>query len=632
MQKFVHKFGFNTEDKNLLNLNDIELTSLLGGKGFSLFNMISKGLNVPKGITIDTNFYKKYKKSNEKEEMIRNIVQHVSNIFVDKNLLYSVRSGAPVSMPGMMDTILNVGISRNNIKLFSDLLGEDVAKDCYLRLLKTISTSIICVDDKYIDTKTKECRTKDDEIICIEEIIRDKTEYYLFEIFGDIVDYINSPNFFENQLTLTIYTVLESWNNERAVLYRQNNNIDNNIGTAVNIQQMVLGNLNNKSCSGVLFTKDPNTGEDDIVIEYLVNSQGEDVVSGSHTPMNTDSFKNEFLEIYKELKNKSLMLEKEYNSPMDIEFTVQDGILYFLQCRKMKQTISSSLKTAINNINNGIWTKDYAFNNYIRKKDIANIFSKKIIPLDDTKKPIFKGLPACGGVVKGKICFDANQINKNENQILVSYTTTPNDFKGMKNSLGIITQNGGITSHASVVARSLNKTCVVGCDTIYISEDNNYFENFVNKKIYSKDHELVIDGYLGEVWDSEDVIVEDNNVPSFFYDYIQSCIKNKPFYVYLDDLFIDILDRGNVFDINITLKDIDEDFDNKIKNICKKFNNVSFNLNLVKNNIHHHAIKMFSINKNINKNKIKIAKKIIKKYNGIVVDHDLYHLEDILSY
>ena len=198
--------------------------------------------------------------------------------------------------------------------------------------------------------------------------------------------------------------------------------------------------------------------------------------------------------------------------------------------------------------------------------------------------------------------------------------------------MGIITQNGGITSHASVVARSLNKTCVVGCDTIYISEDNNYFENFVNKKTYSKDHELVVDGYLGEVWDSEDVIVEENNVPSFFYDYIQSCIKDKPFYIYLDDLFIDVLDKENVFDINITLKDIDEDFDNKIKNICKKFNNVSFNLNLVKNNIHHHAIKMFSINKNINKNKLNIAKRIIKKYNGIVVDRDLYHLEDILSY
>lgn len=630
IKQYIHQFSLYSKNDELNNLNNKELTYLLGGKGFSLFNMIAKGLNVPQGLNIDTNFYKHYKNTIDQKELIQNIVHYIEkNILVNKNSLYSVRSGAPISMPGMMDTILNVGISKQNMEYWYNKLGVSVANDCYIRLLKTILTSIICVEEKYIDSEIEGTKDQNELILCLENIIQDKTEYYLYEIFGDIVEYINSPDFFKNQLTLTIYAVLESWNNERAVLYRQNNNIDSSIGTAINIQEMVLGNLNNRSCSGVLFTKDPNTGEDKIVIEYLVNSQGEDVVSGSHTPMNTESFKKDFELIYNELKEKSLILEKEYNNPMDIEFTVQDNILYFLQCRKMKQTIISSLRTAIENIEKGVWSKDYAFNHYFNKKNIKNIFSKKIKPIDSDRKPIFKGLPACGGVVKGNICFDANNVEENNNDILVSYTTTPNDFKGMKNAVGIITQNGGITSHASVVARSLNKTCVVGCDTIYIGD--NSFENFVNNKIYEEKHSLVIDGFKGEIWDSRDVIVEENNVPIFFYEYIQSCIKEKLFYVYLDDFFIDILDDKNKFTINITLKDIDDNFENKIKNICNRFKNVSFNVNLVKNNINHHAIELFSVNNNINKIKLKIAKDIIKKYNGNLVNNELNHLEDILS-
>ena len=471
-----------------------EMVALLGGKGANLAEMAKIDLPIPKGIIISTTACNDYFKNDKKlsfvleEEILRNIrvleYETGKKFQSAKPLLVSVRSGAPVSMPGMMDTILNLG--------FNDYVAEkmlEITKDekfvytSYLRFVQMFSEIAKGINrKKFMHLKATDYKA---------QIIESKNIYR--EECGEMF-----PENYKAQILIAVKSIFDSWNNDRAILYRKLHNIDNNMGTAVVIQEMVFGNFNDKSGTGVLFTRNPSTGEDKIFGEVLLNAQGEDIVAGIRTPDNIEVLKISMPNIYNELVDTVKRLEKHNRDMQDVEFTIEDSKLYILQTRNGKRTAEASLKIAMDLVNEGIITKEEA----ILKVEPASI--NKLLNGDFEEKYLkeatllTKGLAASSGVAVGRVMFDAKRVKIREKTILVREETSPEDLQGMALAQGIITLKGGATSHGAVVARGMGKCCVTGCSEIKIDEINKTMT--VGKYTLKEGDFISVSGHTGEIY------------------------------------------------------------------------------------------------------------------------------------
>ena len=471
-----------------------EMVALLGGKGANLAEMAKIDLPIPKGIIISTTACNDYFKNDKKlsfvleEEILRNIrvleYETGKKFQSAKPLLVSVRSGAPVSMPGMMDTILNLG--------FNDYVAEkmlEITKDekfvytSYLRFVQMFSEIAKGINrKKFMHLKATDYKA---------QIIESKNIYR--EECGEMF-----PENYKAQILIAVKSIFDSWNNDRAILYRKLHNIDNNMGTAVVIQEMVFGNFNDKSGTGVLFTRNPSTGEDKIFGEVLLNAQGEDIVAGIRTPDNIELLKTSMPNIYNELVDTVKRLEKHNRDMQDVEYTIEDSKLYILQTRNGKRTAEASLKIAMDLVNEGIITKEEA----ILKVEPASI--NKLLNGDFEEKYLkeatllTKGLAASSGVAVGRIMFDAKRVKIREKTILVREETSPEDLQGMALAQGIVTLKGGATSHGAVVARGMGKCCVTGCSEIKIDEVNKTMT--VGKYTLKEGDFISVSGHTGEIY------------------------------------------------------------------------------------------------------------------------------------
>ncbi len=498
-----------------------DLQSILGGKGAGLAQMIGLGLPVPDGFTITTDLCRYFYQHNDFPEnfiselssSIRLLEEQTGKKFGDINnpLLLSVRSGSKFSMPGMMDTILNLGI-------ISDIAQDsNFHLDCYRRFLSMYGSVVLKIphynfEDILTNYKSKENIDNDNQlsIESLQEII---IKYK--NILGDKLP--ASPI---DQLVESIKSVLLSWGNERAIIYRKLHNIPGNIGTAVNIQSMVFGNKSESSATGVCFTRNPSTGEKFLFGEYLENAQGEDVVSGIRTPekIHGDSksaMQNNLPILYKELEKIGGFLESHYKDMQDIEFTIEDGKLYILQTRSAKRSCAASIKIACDMVNEGLIKKEEAILR-IDPESLSQILYSRI---DYSKKHeiIATGLPASPGSAIGIVVFnstEAERLSQLHKVILVRNETSPDDIQGMCNSVGILTKRGGMTSHAAVVARGLGKPCICGANSIVINEKDEYFI-VGNYKVNSGEF-ITIDGSNGNIILGKSILI-DPELPEEFY-------------------------------------------------------------------------------------------------------------------
>ncbi len=498
---------------------------LLGGKGAGLAEMTSIGLPVPQGITITTEACTKYYESGAKipEEMQAEIFEYLKMLEVKMNkkfngednpLLVSVRSGAKISMPGMMDTILNLGLNDITVEALAQKTGNSrFAYDSYRRFIMMFSDVALGIEkrlfenelDKIKDEKNYKIDTElttDDLKLLVKkykEIFKEKKGY----------EFPNDPN---EQLMIAVDAIFKSWNNPRAITYRRLNSIPNDIGTAVNIQSMVYGNMGNTSGTGVAFTRNPATGEKAVYGEYLINAQGEDVVAGIRTPEPIGRLEKDMPEIYQEFIKSAEILESHYKDMQDIEFTIEEGKLYFLQTRTGKRTAHAALKVAVDLVEENLIDKETA----LMRIDPISLnqllyptFDDKIL---DAMEPLATGLPASPGAAYGKIYFNAEDAVEHtkdgEDVILVRKETSPEDIEGMHMAKGILTARGGMTSHAAVVARGMGKCCIAGCEAIKVNENEKYFE--VNGKRFNEGDTLSLNGSTGKVYEGLVETVEAN--------------------------------------------------------------------------------------------------------------------------
>lgn len=471
-----------------------DMLSILGGKGANLAEMSKIGLSIPNGIIISTTACIKYFEEDKKinnileEEIfskLRVLEYETGKKFQSENpLLVSVRSGAPVSMPGMMDTILNLGFNDYvAAKLIQITKGEKFVYSSYLRFVQMFSEIAKGIDRK------KFLHLKSTSYI---EQIEESKKIYTDEC-GEIF-----PENFQNQILIAVKSIFDSWNNERAILYRKLHNIDDNMGTAVVIQEMVFGNYNDKSGTGVLFTRNPSTGENKIFGELLLNAQGEDIVAGIRTPDNIELLKETMPNIYKELSETAKKLEQHNKDMQDIEFTIENGKLFILQTRNGKRTAEASLKIAMDLVKEGILTKKEA----IMKVDPSSI--NKLLNGDFDENHLknatllAKGLAASSGVAVGRIMFNAKKAKIREKTILIREETSPEDLKGMALAQGIVTVKGGATSHGAVVARGMGKCCVTGCSEIKIDEINETMT--IGNRVLKEGDFISVNGHTGEIF------------------------------------------------------------------------------------------------------------------------------------
>ena len=464
-----------------------EMKSLLGGKGANLAEMTKIGLPVPPGFTITTKACNDYYENNKtiKQEIIDQIEEKLSILEKDLNkklgseenpLLVSVRSGAVISMPGMMDTILNLGLNDKTVLALAKATdNERFAYDSYRRFIQMFSDVAMEVQkykfENVLDRYKEENNFKFDTDLTTEHlkaIVEEYKNIYKKEVGEDF------PQDPKKQLMLAVEAVFRSWNNPRAIVYRRLNDIDNNLGTAVNIQSMVFGNMGNTSGTGVAFTRDPATGDNKLLGEYLINAQGEDVVAGIRTPQPIDTLKEVMPEIYKQFIDTVKTLEHHYKDMQDVEFTIEKGRLFFLQTRNGKRTAASAINVAVDLVNEGLITKEEAIMR-IEPKQLDQLLHPKFEDKALKEATVLtKGLPASPGAGSGKIYFSAEDAAKasqnGEKVILVRQETSPEDIEGMVCSEGILTARGGMTSHAAVVARGMGKCCVAGCGEIKVDE------------------------------------------------------------------------------------------------------------------------------------------------------------------
>ncbi|HZK40441.1 MAG TPA: pyruvate, phosphate dikinase, partial [Atribacterota bacterium] len=467
MKKYVYFFNEGKGD----------MKSILGGKGAGLAEMTRIGLPVPQGFTITTEVCVEYYKNEKKypqgleekiEENLKKLEQVSKKGFGDsKNpLLVSVRSGAPISMPGMMDTVLNLGLNDLTIRgVIEKTKNERFAYDSYRRFLQMFGNVVLGIEhDKFehiLEAVKKELKVKlDTEIVCDGlKILVERYKKLIKKEIGE--DFPQEP---KAQLRMAIDAVFNSWNTKRAVTYRRINKIPDDLGTAVNVQEMVFGNMGEDSGTGVGFTRNPSTGEKENYGEYLLNAQGEDVVAGIRTPLPLSNLKNDLPVVYEELIKIVKLLEKHYRDVQDYEFTIEKGKLYLLQTRTGKRTAQAALKIAVDMVEEGIINKEEAVLR-VEPNQLNQLLHRRLDP-NAKKEVIAKGLPASPGAAYGKVVFTADEAEvlgkEGEKVILVRAETTPDDIHGMVEAQGVLTSRGGMTSHAAVVARGMGKACVAG--------------------------------------------------------------------------------------------------------------------------------------------------------------------------
>jgi len=509
MSKYIYFFGDGKAEGNA------KMKDLLGGKGGNLAEMTNLGVPVPPGFTISTEACLHYFKNNRKwptgleEELKKNIKKLEKSKkakFGDRNnpLLVSVRSGAKISMPGMMDTVLNLGLNSTTLKtLAQNTNNPRFAYDSYRRFIQMFGNVVLGIPkeefEEIITREKEKARVKLDVELSIEHLTS------LIEKFKAVCRKEKKINFPEDpykQLGMACNAVFTSWNNERAIYYRKQNNIPDNLGTAVNVQAMVFGNLGNDSATGVGFTRDPATGERIFYGEYLPNAQGEDVVAGVRTPLHFKDLKKQFSKVYNQLKQITSRLEKHYRDIQDFEFTIERGKLYLLQTRTGKRTAAAAVKIAVDMVKEKLINKKEALLRIIPEQ-----IDRLLHPILDPKakvKVIAKGLPASPGAATGKVVFTADEAAKRgskEKIILVRNETCPDDIHGMDAAQGILTARGGMTSHAAVVARGMGKCCVAGCESIKVDEKENRF--VVGNQVFKKDSFITLDGSSGRVIEGE---------------------------------------------------------------------------------------------------------------------------------
>jgi pyruvate,orthophosphate dikinase len=489
---------------------DASMKILLGGKGANLAQMWKIGLPVPPGFIITTEACHKYW---EEHDFISNIwddvktaVSRIEALTGKKfgaqtdPLLVSVRSGAPVSMPGMMDTVLNLGLNDETVIALADAAGnERFAYDSYRRFIHMFSNVVLNIgngrfEDKLYELKEKNGVKEDYELSAdaLKTLIND---------YKDIVrscgyDFPSDP---WQQLRLAIDAVFRSWNTPRAITYRKINNIPETYGTAVNVVTMVFGNLGNDCGTGVCFTRSPSTGENKLFGEFLINAQGEDVVAGIRTPVSIEQLGNVMPNVYKEFCQIAKMLEKHYKNAQDIEFTIEKGKLYILQTRNGKRTAAAAVKMAVDMCREGLIDEETAVSRVV-PDHVEQLLHPQIDPNAKYDK-LASGLPASPGAAVGKVVFDADEAAemgaRGEHVILVRPETTPDDIHGLYASQGVLTSHGGMTSHAAVVARGLGKPCVSGVESIKIDLNAETFT--VNGITVKKGDMLSLDGTTGDV-------------------------------------------------------------------------------------------------------------------------------------
>lgn len=509
MKKFIYMFDEGNKD----------MKNLLGGKGANLAEMTNIGLPVPPGFTITTEacseFYNQDKKiwdelKDEICENIKKLEEKTGKTFGhgENPLLVSVRSGAAVSMPGMMDTILNLGLNDITVESLAAITNnERLAWDSYRRFIQMFGDVVKEVPKYKFDIimdKVKETKgiTSDLDLDVDDlKLITKKFKNLYAEETGE--DFYSDPM---EQLISAVKAVFNSWNNPRAIIYRELNEITGLPGTAVNVQSMVFGNMGTNSGTGVAFTRNPATGENKIFGEYLMNAQGEDVVAGIRTPESIDKLAEEMPDMFEQFMNICHTLEKHYKDMQDMEFTIERGKFYMLQTRNGKRTSKAAINIAVDMVEEGLITKEEAILR-IDPKSIDQLLHKTFSK-DGLKeaKEIGEGLAASPGAASGKVYFDCKSIKENGGGILVRVETSPEDIEGMNIAEGILTVRGGMTSHAAVVARGMGKCCVCGCSELTINEEKKELES---RGVVIKEGEFIsLDGssgkvYLGEVPKSE---------------------------------------------------------------------------------------------------------------------------------
>ena len=505
MGRYVYFFAKGKAD------GSAKMRDLLGGKGANLAEMANLGISVPPGFTITTEvrtYYiekGKYPEGLEEEikKNLKRLEEETGKKFgdADNPLLVSVRSGARISMPGMMDTVLNLGLNDTTVNgLIKQTGNERFAYDAYRRLIQMFGNVVMGIEgekfEELIEREKEAKNVKNDIDLTAEDLKK------LVQSFKEVVKKEKKEEFPQDvlkQLRMAINAVFASWNNRRAINYRKIHKIPDDWGTAVNVQAMVFGNMGNDSGTGVGFTRNPATGEKKIYGEYLVNAQGEDVVAGIRTPQPLSQLKEDMPKVYQELLEVTQRLEKHYRDVQDFEFTIEKGRLYLLQTRTGKRTAQAAVKIACDMVKEGLITKEEALMR-VEPGQLNQLLHRRIDP--EAKVNILaKGLPASPGAATGKIVFSADRAvelaKDGEKVILVRRETSPEDIHGMAVAQGILTARGGMTSHAAVVARGMGKCCVAGCEAIRVEEKERKFT--VNGRVFKEGDFITLDGSTGRV-------------------------------------------------------------------------------------------------------------------------------------
>ncbi|WP_394264525.1 pyruvate, phosphate dikinase [Anaerococcus octavius] len=504
-EKYVYSFNEGNKD----------MRSLLGGKGANLAEMTTMGISVPYGFTVTTDACTRFYKEDEKlwEDLNNEVSEHIKDLEKENGktfgstedpLLVSVRSGAPISMPGMMDTILNLGLNDDAVLgLAKKTENERFAYDSYRRFIQMFSDVAMGLDknnfEKLLTAKKNDRGVEQDTELNaddLKELVEEYKEKYK-ELKGE--DFPQEPR---EQLDLAISAVFKSWGNDRAILYRKLNDIDDAMGTAVNIQSMVFGNMGDTSGTGVAFSRNPATGENKLFGEYLINAQGEDVVAGVRTPQEIHTLNEAMPEVYEEFATTAKKLEDHYHDMQDMEFTIQEGKLFLLQTRNGKRTAHAAVKAAVDMVEEGLIDKKEAVLR-VNPKDLDGLlhptFTNEAIK---ENQAVAQGLAASPGAAVGKIAFTAKDAAKRasdgEQVILVREETSPEDLEGMVKANGILTARGGMTSHAAVVARGMGKCCVSGASEVHVDEDEGTMR--IGDQVYTKDDTISLDGSTGDVY------------------------------------------------------------------------------------------------------------------------------------
>ncbi|WP_130889485.1 MULTISPECIES: pyruvate, phosphate dikinase [Fusobacterium] len=509
-------YAFNEGGKDLINI--------LGGKGGNLSEMKKIGLPIPEGIIVSTTACKEFFKDGKKitkelESEILEKLEYLQEVtgkrFEGENpLLVSVRSGAPVSMPGMMDTILNLGMNDNTAEKMIAIFKDKVfVYELYSRFIQMFSDIVMGIEKEHFFKLKEEFfaeRKDEDKIETYKMIIKASKELYKKETGKDFPE---SP---KEQLFMAVNAIFNSWENDRAILYRKINGIDDAMGTAVVIQEMVFGNLNEISGTGVAFSRNPSNGDKEVFGEYLLKAQGEDIVAGIRTPEPISKLKEQLPEIYDQFIKLAKVLEDHNKDMQDIEFTIENGKLYLLQTRNGKRSPYAAVKIAVDMVNEGIITKEEA----IMKVDpsvLPQLLHGNFDP-EATKTAVLlgKGLPGSAGVAIGRVMFASERVETRALSILVREETSPEDIKGISLAQGIVTVKGGATSHGAVVARGMGKCCVTGCGEIQINDIKR--EMYIGGYTVKEGDFISISGYTGEIFLGKVKLTEpqfDDNLKEF---------------------------------------------------------------------------------------------------------------------